>query len=67
MPVTLKKGKGHEWEISIRDEKGLIAGIHYSSDRKVTRKQKDIIEAALRVAVEELGQLPTLKGAGLKE
>jgi len=54
MTVAIKKGKGIEWEIAIRDEKGLIVGLHYPSDRKIKKKQKGIIEAALRDAVVKL-------------
>jgi hypothetical protein len=57
MAVILKKGKGSEWEVSIQDDKGLVVGLHYPSDRKVTKKQKDIIESALRNAVVKLEEL----------
>lgn len=59
MAVILKKGKGLEWDMVIRDDKGLIVGLHYSSDRKVTKKQKDIIETALRDAAVKLEELNT--------
>lgn len=58
MATTVKLGEGLEWTLMLKDERGLVLGVHFPRDRKISKAHMAILKAALLDAAEKMDNLP---------